>query len=74
MLLGDDLCYMTPWPWKVTLKVKGQGQILKKAQNAKKSHLKSPRPRVKISILKRDLDLKSQGRALKKLKYVFLNV
>ena len=66
MLVCVDIWYMTLWPWKVTLKVKDQGQILKNAQYAYKSDLEAPR--VKISILSHDLDLISEGHALKRLK------
>ena len=64
MLGCVDLWYMSLWPWKVTLKVKdqGQGQILKNAQYAYKSDLEAPR--LKISILSYDFDLMSQGHDL----------
>ena len=43
----------------------GQGQILKNAQYAYKSHLEATR--VKISVLSYDFDHISQGHALKRL-------
>ena len=64
MLVCVDLWYMSLWPWKVTLKVKdqGQGQNLKNAQYAYKSDLEAPR--VKIGILSHDLNFISQGHDL----------